>query len=127
MPRIQRREKEKQRKITRERIDYLMDLADKAAYLGNLKLANDYVKMARNLGMRHRVRLPAEHKRRFCKYCYSYLKPNISSKVRINSAERRVEIKCLNCGRVMIFPYGREKKERRRKGNEERQKRNEER
>jgi len=118
MSRIKTREKEKQRKITRERIDYLMDLADKAAYLGNLKLANDYIKQARELGMRYNVRLAAEHKRKFCKYCYNYLKPSISSKVRINSAKSRVEVKCLRCGRVMFFPYGREKRERRRERNE---------
>ncbi len=111
-------EREKRRRIAVERIDYLMNLADTAASLGNISLATDYVKQARGIGMRYTIRLPARYKRRFCKYCYSYLKPMISSRTRINSVRKRVEVKCLNCGRVMFFPYGREKKERRRKRNE---------
>ncbi len=111
-------ERERRRKIARERIGYLMNLADEAASMGGLDVATDYVKQARELGMKYTVRLPTEYKRKFCKYCYKYLKPMISSRSRTNSEKKRVEVKCLNCGRVMFFPYGREKKERRRKRNE---------
>ena len=111
-------EKERRKKIAGERIRYLMNLADEAASLGSIDLATDYVKQARELGMKYTVRLPTEYKRKFCKYCYKYLRPMITSRSRTNSDKGRVEVKCLNCGRVMFFPYGRERKERRRKKNE---------
>ena len=111
-------ERERCKKIAGERIRYLMNLADEASSLGNIDGATDYVKQARELGMKYTVRLPTEYKRKFCKYCYKYLRPMITSRSRTNSDKKRVEVKCLNCGRVMFFPYGREKKERRRKKNE---------
>jgi len=111
-------ERERRKKIARERIGYLMNLADEAASLGNLNGATDYVKQARELGMKYTVRLTTEYKRKFCKYCYNYLRPMITSRSRTNSDKKRVEVKCLSCGRTMFFPYGREKKEKRRKKNE---------
>lgn len=109
--------KDKQRKIAVERIRILMGLADKSALCGDLGRADDYVMRVRDIGMRYNVRLPRELKRRFCRYCYHYLLPQVTSNVRINSRVKRVEIRCLNCNRVMFYPYIREVKERRRKEN----------
>lgn len=106
--------KESQKEIALERIEILFELAEKVALDGNLEYANNYVKKARIIGMKCNVRIPKELKRKFCKFCHSFLLPGKNSKVRINSKKKRVAIKCLSCGREMYFPYVREVKERRR-------------
>ncbi|HDN83642.1 MAG TPA: hypothetical protein ENG50_04690 [Candidatus Altiarchaeales archaeon] len=106
--------KEEQRKIAKERIEILMKLAEMECKRGNLEIANDLVKLARRIGMKLNVKIPKEFKRRICRKCYSYLYPGISCRVRINSNEKRVEIKCFNCGYRNYYGYGREIKERRR-------------
>jgi ribonuclease P protein subunit RPR2 len=111
---IRRRDNERRRKIALERIKILFELADKEALEGNLNLASEYVKKARLIGMKTNVRIPPLLKRKFCKFCYSYLLPNKTSKVRIKSKEKKVVVKCKNCEREMYFPYVREVKEKRR-------------
>jgi len=100
-------------KIASERIEILLNLADKSALKGNIEEANNYVKKARDIGMKCKVKIPSSLKRKFCKFCYSYLLPGKTSKVRINSKNKRVVIKCLSCGREMYFPYIREIKKKR--------------
>lgn len=108
------RNKREQQVISRERIGILFGLADKAALKGDMALADDYVVQARRIGMRFNVRMPRELKRKFCKYCYRYLMPEKTSRIRLNSVEKRVEVECFHCKRKMFYPYIREVKERRR-------------
>lgn len=109
------KEKESQKEIAQERISILFGLADKAALERNFSDADNYVKKARLIGMRCNARIPSQLKRKFCKFCHAYLLPGETSKVRINSAKKRVVVKCLSCGREMYFPYVREVKKKRRK------------
>lgn len=108
-----RKNKEEGREIAFERIEILFGLADKSALSGDLDLADDYVVKARKIAMKFNVRL-GRYKRRYCKYCYKYLLPGKTFRVRTNPAEKRVEVTCLRCGRKIFFPYVREVKAKRR-------------
>ncbi|ODS41985.1 MAG: hypothetical protein MSIBF_01135 [Candidatus Altiarchaeales archaeon IMC4] len=106
------RAKKGRQNIAEERIEILMGLADKEALAGDLEAADRYVKQARQIGMATNTSVAAEHKRKFCKYCYRYLLPS-AAKVRLNSDEHKVEKTCPYCKKVIVYPYGREIKQRR--------------
>lgn len=103
--------------IAAERIEILFSLADRAALSGDLAVASKYVGRARDLAMKFNIRLGKKYAGRFCRGCNGYLLPGKTSSVRINSLEKRVETKCLSCGRKMYHPYVKEVKERRRNRN----------
>jgi len=90
--------------IARERIDLLMREADLAALAGKMEYADRYVDMARRVGMRYNVRVPTTYRRRFCRGCYRYLQPGISSRTRLSRG--RVVTTCLRCGHVSRIPLG---------------------
>lgn len=106
-----------EQEIASERIRILFDLAEKAAISGKIRLADSYVKQARGIGMRYNVRIPREYRSRICRYCHGYLFPGITSRTMINSKKHMVEMECLNCKRILFFPYIREIKEKRRNKN----------
>ncbi len=112
---VKMRRKGEEGEVAEERIKILFKLAEESALKNDLEKADDYVKKARKIGMKTRVKVPRELKRKFCKYCYAYLLPGKTSQVRINSQEKKVVVKCKNCGRGMYFPYLREVKRRRQK------------
>ncbi|MHC1629777.1 MAG: ribonuclease P protein component 4 [Methanoculleaceae archaeon] len=89
------------KRIVRERIEILMNEAERRAR-DRPELARRYVRLARALAMRHRVRIPAHYKRRFCQRCHTYLVPGRDSRVRIHRG--RVIITCLHCGHQMRIP-----------------------
>ncbi|MEA1925101.1 MAG: hypothetical protein U9M95_04455 [Candidatus Altiarchaeota archaeon] len=109
------KEKREQKGIVLERIEVLFAEAGKAALEGGSDSADRYVLNARKLSSRNNVPIPRELKMRYCRYCYRYILPGKTSRVRINSTKKRVEVKCLNCGRVNFRPYIREVKARRMK------------
>lgn len=88
--------------IARERIDLLMQEADRAAIAGRVEMADRYVDMARRVGMRYNVRVPTSYRRRFCRGCYGYLLPGTTSRTRLNRG--RVVTTCLRCGHVSRIP-----------------------
>lgn len=87
--------------IAYERIVYLFDLAGRE-YGENPSRGNRYVSLAKRIGMRYRVSLPSELKRKMCKGCGSFLSPGGSCRIRLKSG--RLTITCLNCGRVQRYP-----------------------
>jgi len=97
----------KQRKIALERIEHLFKEAEKA-FKGDSKLSDRYVKLARKIGMKYKVKLPSKYKRRFCKHCYTYLKPGVNCRVRLN--EKSVTYFCHACKRFMRIPYKNKRK-----------------
>ncbi|OYT53907.1 MAG: ribonuclease P [Candidatus Altiarchaeales archaeon ex4484_2] len=109
------KERRERKGIVLERIEVLFTEAGNAALEGDVDSADRYVLNARKLSSRNNVSIPRELKRRYCRYCYGYLLPGKSSRVRINSAKKRVEVKCLNCGRLNFHPYIHEVKARRMK------------
>ncbi len=100
------RKPEWQRRIAKERIKILLELAEKE-FKAHPERSRRYIQLARKIGLRYNVRLSKELKRKFCKNCNSLLVPGLSSQVRIKSKEKIVEIKCLNCGKVYRYPYSR--------------------
>lgn len=94
-----------QTKIAKERIEILFKEADEAAAKSRMDLANRYVELARKIGMRYNVRIPRELKRKFCKYCYAYMRPDVSCSVSLDTKRKTVRIKCFKCDRIIHFPY----------------------
>ncbi|MDD3492688.1 MAG: RNAase P [Candidatus Thermoplasmatota archaeon] len=92
------------KKIARERIARLLDLAEQRALQGDLDLATRYVELARKLSMKYLVRIPRHFKRRFCKHCYTYLQPGNNCTVRLT--RRHLAIHCHACGAITRIPYG---------------------
>jgi ribonuclease P protein subunit RPR2 len=94
----------KERKIALERIDTLFSEAEKA-FKDNPKLSSRYVELARKIAMKSKVRIRSELKKMFCKHCHSYLKPGVNCRVRLG--EKHLVYYCLNCKKIMRFPYKR--------------------
>jgi len=65
--------------------------------------ANKYVTKARRIAMKKRLKIPSTLQKKFCKNCYSYLKPNIN--VRIRTRQGKLIYYCLKCKKYMRFPY----------------------
>ena len=105
---------EKNKQIAMERIDVLFEQA-KGMFRKDKKLANRYVRLARELSMKYKIRIPSELKRQFCKHCNSYLMPSVNARVR--KREGKIAYYCLECKRYMRFPYLRERKAKRAKKN----------
>jgi ribonuclease P protein subunit RPR2 len=112
MKRKYQRKSAKHREIVLERVKVLFREAE-SMFKKDPKLANRYVKLARELAMKYKVKIPSNLKRRFCKHCYSYLVPSVNLRVRMR--EGKVVYYCLNCRKYMRFPHIREKKKRKSK------------
>ncbi len=110
MKRKYKQKPKKQREIARERIKVLFKEAKKV-FNKNPKLADRYVALARKIAMRYKVRIPPELKRKFCKYCHTYLVPGVNCRVRVQHG--KVIYYCMKCKRFIRYPYIREKKAKR--------------
>jgi len=67
-----------------------------------------YVKIARDIIRKHKVKLTSDQKRKFCKECNTPLVPGKTARVRVGSG--MVSITCLNCGHIQRYPFRREKR-----------------
>ena len=106
MKRKYNKKPKKQREIALERIKILFEQAKKM-FKEDPSLSNRYVKLARKLSMKYKIRIPRELKRKFCKHCYSYLRPPYNARVRLQKG--KVVYTCYNCKKFMRFPYTKEK------------------
>ena len=91
--------KQKNKQVAKELV---YDYFKKADISKNQEQANEYVKKARRTAMKHKLRL-GKLKRKFCKHCYSYLKPGKNCRVR--TREGKVVIYCLECKRYTKIAY----------------------
>jgi len=89
----------------------LFRLAESEALHRHPGRARRYVELARRIGMRYNVRVPAPFKRSFCKKCFAFLLPSVSARVRVGRG--RVVVTCTACGAIQRFPYTREQRTRR--------------
>ena len=94
MPRYYSKKPAQQVSIAKKRINFLFQEA-KDAFKKDKNLANKYVKTARRVAMKYKIKLPSSLKKRFCKNCHSYLVPGVNSRVRIH--KHRVIYYCLKC------------------------------
>lgn len=92
--------------IGKERIEILMNLAEKAVREGKEDRAARYVDIARRIGMKTRTGIPKEF--RFCKGCFTPLVPGVSCTTRLNG--HKVVTTCEICGTVRRVPYIREQR-----------------
>ena len=107
------RQDAKQKELARERIERLFALASEC-FKEDPLLAKRYVELARKIGMKCQVRIPAPLKMRFCRACGSYLVSGVNSRTRIKSdGKGRVVVTCMECGMIKRYPMTREKLERR--------------
>lgn len=102
MARRRKKQKSLIKDLAVQRIDRLFDLADDE-FEQNPKRSDRYVSLARQIGMRFRIRFPKTLKRRMCKHCHSYLVPGSSSRVRLRG--RYITVTCLRCNKQMRYPY----------------------
>ena len=99
---MSKRDKIKNKKIAINRINKLFDIAEKSAFEGKISLANRYVNIARKISMKYLVPIPREYKRCFCKHCYSFMLPNVTSRVRINKG--KIVLYCFKCKNYTRIP-----------------------
>ncbi|WP_332898551.1 ribonuclease P protein component 4 [Haladaptatus sp. CMSO5] len=88
--------------IAEERIARLHDLSRDAVKTGYDDRAREYVRLARRIAERHRLRLPREFKRFTCASCDAYLVPGRNARVRLQDGH--VVISC-DCGHHARHPY----------------------
>jgi len=98
----------KPKAITKEKKDAALGRAElllneaKKVFNKDKNLANKYVKIARKICMKHKIKLPKDLKRRFCKHCYSYLVPG--KNLRIRNQKGKIVYYCLECKKYTRFP-----------------------
>lgn len=88
--------------VPQERIDRLHELAREAASDCNEERARRYVRRARRIAERNRLRLPREFVRFTCDSCDRYLRPGKNARVRLQDGH--VVTTC-DCGTQKRYPY----------------------
>lgn len=89
--------------IAEERIERLHELASEAAADCHDERARRYVRRARRIAERNRLRLPRPFVRFTCDRCDAYLRPGKNARVRLQDGH--VVITC-DCGEHARYPYG---------------------
>ena len=93
---------EELKKIALDRIKKLFKEAD-SMYGEDSRLSDRYVALARKMAMKFKVNIPSNLKKKFCKHCYSYLRPGKNCRIRVQN--NKVVYYCSNCKKYMRFPY----------------------
>lgn len=88
--------------IASERIDRLEALADAAVRAGELERSREYVRLARRIAERHRLRFPRRFERFSCDRCDVYLVPGTNARVRLRDGH--VVVRC-DCGGTARYGY----------------------
>jgi len=88
--------------IARERIESLHEQARAAVREGRDERAREYVRRARRIAERHRLRLPRAFAHSICRSCDAFLVPGTNARVRTQSGH--VVVTC-DCGSQARYPY----------------------
>jgi len=91
----------KQLKIANARINFLFQQA-RESFKEDSKLSDKYVRIARRIAMKYKIKLDSQLKKRFCKHCHRYLVPGVNCRVRIH--KHRLIYYCLGCRHYMRHP-----------------------
>jgi len=102
MSRRTSKDKKIQKNIAKNRIIKLFTAAEYCALSGKLNLANRYVEIARKISMKYQISIPKDLKRCFCKHCYSFMLPNVTSRVRMNKG--KIVFYCFKCKKYTRIP-----------------------
>ncbi|MBI2101810.1 ribonuclease P [Candidatus Woesearchaeota archaeon] len=101
MPKRYFKKSNKTQRIAKARINLLFRLA-KEHFREDSKLSDKYVKMARRIAMKHKIRMPSSLKKQFCKSCHRFLVPGANCRVRIH--KHRIIYYCIGCKHFMRHP-----------------------
>jgi len=86
------------KQIALQRVHKLFSLAKQVIH-EDPEQAQRYVKIARRIAMRTRLRLPKEYRSLVCRKCKSFILPGVNCRIRIQQRrEPHMVITCLNCG-----------------------------
>ena len=99
---MRKKQKDWARDMAKQRITRLFELAD-SEFKAHPGRSDRYVKLARRIGMRYRLRLPPEFKRKICKHCHTYLVQGATARTRLRGAYAATT--CMACGKQMRRPY----------------------
>jgi len=91
----------KQQKIAQERISFLFQLA-KEEFKHDSNISDRYVKLARRIAMKYKLRLEPQLKKKICKNCHKYLVPSVNCRVRLH--KHRLIYYCWSCKHYMRHP-----------------------
>ncbi len=94
--------KNQQKKLALNEIDGLFKQA-KAIFNEKPDLADKYVKKARRIALKYKVKLPLNLKRSICKKCHKYLIPGKNLRVRTHKGH--MVYYCLSCKGFMRVGY----------------------
>lgn len=87
--------------VAEERVDALATLARETA-ADDPELSRVYVRLARRVAERHRLKLPRRFRRYTCDRCDRYRRPGETARIRVH--EGAVVVTCA-CGAIDRFPY----------------------
>jgi len=96
-----------ERKIAKERIAKLFEMAKEEALKDNLDKSKRYIHLARKIAMKLNISI-SKYKRDFCKNCNTYFTSK-TRRVRVQKKKMTVTHTCLVCGNVQRYPYIKEK------------------
>jgi len=92
-----RLKKKTQQDLALRRINELFKEAE-MLFLINPKYADNCVVLARKISLRYKVSFSKAQKLLFCKNCEAYLKPSVTSRVRVQRG--KIVILCLSCKHI---------------------------
>ena len=101
MPKKYHEKPAQQVKIAKNRIRFLFKHAEEV-FKENSQEADKYVKLARRIAMKYKIRLPSQLKKMVCKNCHRYLVPGVNCRVRLH--KHRIIYYCLGCKHYMRHP-----------------------
>ncbi len=98
------------KQIALERVHTLFQLAQKVMH-DDPERAQHYVRVARRIAMKTKLRLPEDYRRLICRKCKSFILPGVNCRIRIQQRrEPHMVITCLNCGEHTRIPLKGEEK-----------------
>ncbi|MHA1771288.1 MAG: ribonuclease P protein component 4 [Candidatus Thorarchaeota archaeon] len=104
-----RKSKLNTKKIARERVRILWELARTRAK-ENPDLARQQIATARRISRKVRESLPREIGRRVCRRCGTVLIPGYNCRIRVrHNRETHVTVTCFTCGAIRRFPVRRQR------------------
>ena len=89
-----------QANIAKKRIKFLFNEA-KDVFKKDSKLSDKYIKLARRIAMKYKIKLPSALKKKFCKNCHKYLVHGVNCRVRIH--KHRIIYYCFGCKHFMRY------------------------
>jgi ribonuclease P protein subunit RPR2 len=98
------------KQIALQRVHTLFHLAKEAIH-EDPELAQRYVKIARRIAMKTKLRLPKEYRSLICRHCKSFIYPGVNCRIRIQQKrEPHMVITCMNCGKHTRLPLRKREK-----------------